>query len=362
MTQLMEGREASARMLMEQVMRDGSSLVTEYPLVFEERFPGFIVAIGEDEAVHSACATIVRDFHMGSATVSGGLIGSVSTDPEWQGKGLGTRLLIETEAALQRKGCAFALLWAEDPNFYLKRGYCPLGGEDDFSIPTSLRSVLPESTGAREMREGDEPAIHALYDAHFTRLGRTVEETTALLDCPGMKTLVLERDDQLVAYACMGRGSDLPDAIHEWGGEAEDVLPLVRAHLEQRFDEDEDGQLFLMAPTTATDLRTLLISLGAHHQRGILGLGKLLDPAAVLVALRTALGDIGNAELVQTANGPAFEIIGPKRQGIIDEDGVLALLFPTAEVGEQVTKFLEGFGLEDAKLPLEPFVWGLDSV
>jgi GNAT superfamily N-acetyltransferase len=362
MTVLEQNLKASALSLMEEVMRDGNPLIAEYPLVFEERFPGRIVALGEGEKAVSACGTLVREFHMGGVTVRGGLIGSVSTSPERQGQGLGTRLLIEAEAALQQQGCAFALLWAEDPHFYLSRGYCPLGGEDDFSIPTTLRSVLPRATGARPFRLEDAAGIHALYERHFTRLGRRVEETTALLECPGMQTLVLEEEGTIRAYTCMGRGGDLTDAIHEWGGEAEDVLGLVRSHLEQRFGETEDGELFLMAPPSASDLRALLLSFGAHHRRGILGLGKLLDRSAVLQTLKAGLEPEGTVELVETPQGPRFQVTGPDREGVIDDDGALALLFPTAEVSPDVQAFFDGFGFERPRLPLEPFVWGLDSI
>ena len=46
----------------------------------------------------------------------------------------------------------------------------------------------------------------------------------------------------------------------------------------------------------------------------------------------------------------------------IDDEGALGLLFGIAEVRPHVTAFLRRCGLEGARLPLEPFAWGLDSI
>ena len=112
---------------------------------------------------------------------------------------------------------------------------------------------------------------------------RTLDEARALFRVPGMLTLVRERvaapghPPLPVAYASLGRGRDLKDAIHDWAGEAEDVLVLLRAHLDRRFPQGEPGALFLMAPLAASELLYRLVALGAPLRRGILGLGKVLD-------------------------------------------------------------------------------------
>ena len=361
MIELLNGRNASALALMERVLRNGGPLAAEYPLVFEDHFSGRIVTLGEEEDVRSACATLVRDFVIPGGTVRGGLIGSVSTHPDWQGQGLGTRLLVEAEAALQMQGCLFALLWGEDPQFYLSRGYCPISAEDDFAIPYSLHESLPAGF-TRPLADGDAPAVHRLYARHPVRLARSESETAALLACPGMQTLVLERDGNIVAYACRGRGGDLANTIHEWGGDAESVLALVRAHLESLFTGDEDCGVFLMAPTSAEELRGRLVALGADYKRGILGLGKILNRPIVIDVLRARIEPTGTVDLVETTDGPMFHLVGPGKEGYLDDDGVLALLFPAFEVHADVLAFLAEFGLHDARLPLEPFVWGLDSI
>ena len=369
MTILTDKNNDGAQALMERVLRDGQPIAEEYPLVFRREFPGRLLTLGDEGEVRCACAILVRDFVVDGTRVRGGLIGSVATDPDWRDRGLATRLLIEAEAALQIEGCVFALLWAEDPGFYLKRGYGPIGTENDFLIPPALAHGLPggselgEGVRIRAMQAADASAIHRLYERHPVRIARTVEETAALLGCPGMTILVLERGSEPVAYACLGRGHDLLDAIHEWGGEADDVLALVRAHLEQReLVSGDDGGLFLMAPPAATELNRRLVSLGALSKQGILGLGKVLDRTAAAALLDERLAPLGSAELVEADDGRPFRVRGPKQEGHVDDEGALALLFSVAQVRGEVEKFLVEFGLEQAQLPIEPFAWGLDSI
>lgn len=350
---------ASARHLIERVLRDGAPIVDEYPLVFDDAFGGRLVAVGEEGEPRSACAVLARELIAPALRVRGGMIGSVSTDPEWRERGLGTHLLVEAEAALHVQGCALVMLWADDPTFYLERGYCPIGIEHDFLVGADVVERLPRDEDVREMRAGDADAIHALYERHPARVDRSAVETGALLRCPGMTTLVIDRDGGVAAYACMGRGSDLHDAVHEWGGSAEDVLALLRAHFEGRFpDPTEHDALFLMAPPSAEELTRRLDHLGAVGRRGILALGKILDRGAAAEAVTRALEPEGRLEA--TAHG--FAVHGPAGSGALDDDAVLALLVPVDEVRDGVRELLKHFGFAGARLPVEPFVWGLDSI
>ncbi len=357
MNLLVDERKESARALMSRMLRGGGPIASECPLVFDERFSGRILAFHEGNEVRSACAILTREFVIGETRVRGGLIGSVATDPAWQNRGLATALLIQAEAALQREGCAFACLWANEPDFYLRRGYGPIGCEEDFIVSPELRSRLPAFRGLRAMTRNDAEAIHGLYSRHRSRLERTAEETAALLECPGMSTFVIERANETVAYACRGRGSDLADTIHEWGGSDEDVLALVHAHLEAR-----SGELFLIAPPPADGLCERLRGLGAVSRRGMLGLGKILDRAAAAEVLNQRIGRAGKVEAVNREDGGAFQFRGPKKEGVLDDQGCLALLFGVEDVRADVQRFLEEFGLEGVDLPLEPFAWGLDSI
>ena len=362
MTMLLQTGVSSARALMERELAGGRPLAPEYPLIFDPRFDGELLALEEQGQVRSACTLLVREFLMGGTRLRGGLIGSVVTDPEHRREGHGTRLMDRAEEVLRGSGCAFSMLWSSDPNFYLGRGYGPVGGEYDFQLPLELASRLPQASGVRSMRATDARELHGLYERHAARLCRTLEETQALLAIQGMNTLVLERAGHVVAYACLGRGLDFAHTIHEWGGATDDVLALLRAHLERRAASSEPGQLYLVAPVGARDLTRRLEDLGTPVSRNLLGLAKILDREVVALRLTELLAPHGRVGLAPEGSSDTFTVRGPKDLGTLDDDGAIALLMGVAEVRAHVADFLARFGLESAKLPLEPFVWGLDSI
>ena len=362
MNTLIETTDA-ARALIGKVLHQGADIAADYPLVFGEGSPGRVITLEEDGELRAACTVLVREFVVDGVRIKGGMIGSVVTDPDHQGRGLGTKLLLQAEIALQLEGCAFTLLWASQPDWYLKRGYAPMGSENDFLITPGARGGLPKATDVRVFTPEDAGAVHAIYEAHGARVARTADETTTLLGCPGMRTVVREREGRVVAYACYGRGADLQNSIHEWGGDVEDVLALVRALLDHHCDvADPDQPVFLIAPPQAVDLSYCLLTLGVASQRGMLGLGKVLDRRTAAATLAARLPEGGHAEVITTPLGEQVYLSGPKDEGELADDAVLALLFAATEIRQDVAQFLERFGLENAQLPLEPFVWGLDSI
>lgn len=354
----------SARALFQRVHGAGD-LAAECPLVFGPGAVGEVVCLEHEGALRAACTLVVREFRIGARRIRGGMIGSVATDPAWRGRGLATRLLARAEETLRARGAMFAMLWATDPGFYLKRGYVPFGVENDFLIGTELAGALPEPSGVRALAADDAEHVHRLYGTHATRVERSPAETRLLLGAPDMVTLVLERPSAPgqpalpQAYACLGRGRDLADTIHEWGGAAEDVLALVRGHLARRFLPGERGTLFLMAPPVESELAYRLVQLGASSRRGILGLGKVVAPAAAVDALARELGAPGAATLV---GDDGVRLTGPKGSLTFDFEALQALLFGGPELRDEVRGLLERLGFGEVALPLQPFAWGLDSI
>jgi len=347
---------------MARVLRDGAPLAGEYPLVFHEGFPGQVVTLGVDGEIQSACTILLRDFMARDRTYRIGLIGSVTTDPEHRHKGLATRLLLEAERILLEQGAVLSMLWADAPKFYFSRGYKPIGCEMDYTIPSETAARFPTFPGIRPATEADSRGIYALYQRHASRVVRTVEEAVALLACPGMRTLVLERDGELAAYACKGRGADFGRTIHEWGGKSDDVLALVRAHAAEE-TATESENVFLLAPTCDKDLADAMRDFELSASAGILGLGKLLDKrkaAEILDAqtpaqLRIDVEESGGASPRVTARGPS----GEKH---LDEEMLLDLLFPSRDNRAELVVTAQACGVDLRMLPIPIFAWGLDSI
>ena len=260
----MNALEREARALMERVLRDGASLAGEYPLLFGERAAGELLAVEEQREVRAACGLLVRELVCGRERLRVGLIGSVCTHPEHRGRGLGRRLLGRAEARLAELGCTLVWLWADDAGFYERLGWRRAGCEVVFALDAlALEQVARD--GAARLRAAapdDFAALHRLYEAHATRVDRTLGESRALLSGPGIATLVLERGRDVVAYACLGRGADLAGCVHEWAGAPDDVLRLVREHAARC----GASALHLMTPCDAHALHARLLQLGVAAQ------------------------------------------------------------------------------------------------
>ena len=347
---------------MESVLRDGGALGPEYPLVFGAIASGDVVTVEDEGDVRSACATLVRNFVVGDHVVRGGLIGSVSTDPEYRRRGLATRVLLEAEEQLEREGCHFSLLWADDPAFYLARGWRPMGVEVDFSVPSSMRGQLPRHDSVRVAQEGDAAAIHALYVTHAQRIDRSPAETEQLLAAPGVEVLVAESGGQMVGYGCMGRGEDLRHVVHEWAGTSDVVLALVRSHMEREMLRGEPGDVFLMTPADRTELHEELEGLGCERLVGILGLGKILNLEATAELLREV--STGPAvELIDSEAGTnGVRIAGSRAEVTVQRVELLNLLFPARGDRFHIERVERAIGIDLDCLPLAPFAWGLDSI
>ena len=351
-----------AHELMGRVLRGGGSLAPEYPLIFEPGFPGRVVTISDGDRIVSACATLERELVLGAERVTVGLIGSVATDESYRRRGLGTKLLAAAERHLSQQGALCSILWADSPAFYEMRGYRPVGWELDYVLSRDLLAGLPDRHGVDghtvdELQPADAEATHALYLQHPLRTERTLDEHRRLMACPGMRTLVLRRASEVVAYACVGRGADFAGTLHEWAGTPDNVLALARCFL-----SEEPERLCLISPPGCAGLRAALGARGVTPMDGVLGIGKLLDRQAAVRLLQSKVTR-GAIEVVNKAplrpQVVARGSVGD--QPLLDED-LLDLLFPARGAGYTEQAFGAATGICFNGVARHPFLWGLDSV
>jgi GNAT superfamily N-acetyltransferase len=350
--------------LMERVMRDGGAIAPEYPLCFDERFSGRVVATEENGRVLSACATLVRDFICGGRTLRVGLIGSVCTAPEARGRGLASAILRSAEEKLASEGCVLAMLWADDARFYEERGWRPMGAEIDFALDPAHEGRLAGTAGIRAAAPDDRGAIHRLYTLQRERVERSAAETAALLDAPGMEILVLQRERDLVAYSCLGRGKDFAHTIHEWSGSDRDVLALVREHMHRARLRGETGPTFVITPSTALGLHDRLRGIGANWSEGVLAMGKLLAPEGAAALLAELAGPQASLSVdSDSAQGaPSVTLSGPRGALELSPEDLLGLLVPPRGRRHGLDEAARATGLDLSALPLPLFAWGLDSI
>jgi hypothetical protein len=191
-----------------------------------------------------------------------------------------------------------------------------------------------------------------------------------LLAIPGMDVLVRERQGEVVAYSCLGRGGDLQEVVHEWSGPVEDVLALLRMHLDLRTALGDHRDLFLMcADEPDHPLVAALEDLGAPASRGILGLAKIVDPAGACAAIARRHGRAGgklawrahaSIDLPELSQGACEFELGARRC-VLAAAELLELLAAPRGSDAVARVFAARLGIE-AVPPMRPFAWGLDSI
>jgi len=352
------------RAMLDRCLRSGqsTSLAAEYPLIFDARFSGRVASVEIDGDVRSACAWLVRDLLIDGAKLRVGLIGSVATHGDWRGRGLASRVLLDAESKLAREGCALAILWADTPDFYTARGYAQIGWEADFVAPLELLARAETTAGVRALAADDVAAVHRLYSLHHARVDRSQLETAALLHCPGMSTMVLQRERDIVAYACLGRGADFANTVHEWGGAAADVIALMGEHARRAQRDGCSGSLALIAPPGAFAMREGMRALGAQASEGVLAMAKVLDSES-LCELLDRFGSGLRTQRDSDARQTTRVIVhGPKGELALSESELLAALFAPRGDRAAIARIERASGCSAPQLPLAPFLWGLDSI
>jgi GNAT superfamily N-acetyltransferase len=336
--------------LMERVLRPAHNLAESYPLAFQEGFGGKVVQLADGAGARCALAVVPRVFVVPGGAIKLGLIGSVVTDSSHRRQGLASQALAAAEEYARREGCLGTLLWADDPGFYLGRGYRAVGVEVDIPLPQEVLGRLPSGSKVRPYEERDLRILHVLQLSQPVRVHRSLEETRALLRVPGCQILVAEENNQVVAYAILGRGEDLSHVIHEWAGDQRAVLSLLRAHGERfyaQFPGHSPG-LFVIAPEHPLGVTQTLCDLGTQARRGVLGFGKLVDRQQGEERVAAA----ANVDLAR-----ARELL----RGFSDRELLEALLPPRAE-SQNAIHIARSLGVPANQIARFPFAWGLDSI
>lgn len=196
-----------------------------WPLLYRSDGDGRFHALVEGDRLVSHCATKTVLAHGLTGPFRCALLGSVATDPARRGEGLAGAVIDAAIAALPAQ-VEHVLLWAEREDLYAKHGFVSTSPETMLIV---VRRPRPDMNGVRLAAIDDHDALHALHVRKPWRIERTRIVMSGMLTTPGLSTLVFERDGQIVAYACTGKGADLQGTWHEFGGSDEDVAHLLLA-------------------------------------------------------------------------------------------------------------------------------------
>jgi len=354
---------SQAEALMRTDPRSEEPLAVDYPLVFGPQAAGRLVTVGEEvdgeHQLRAICGILVRELVTPTARLRVGLIGSVITDVEQRGKGWGRKLLAKAEQTLRDQGCLISMLWADDAAFYTSLGYAEVGTEYDYVLDPAVSAILPSMQGVREMQDRDLDAMVRLQSERTVRVERTPDEMRTLLNMPGVDVLVCEKEGQVLAYSCLGRGTDFASVVHEWAGKGEYVLALLQGHIQRRAELGDIDPLVVMVSEEDTGLRQFFEMIDAHHVCGVLGMAKALDGEATLQLLRDL---VGNRISASSSSEGDLILTGPAGDVSMTNAEMLVTLLEPRGAREAVERLENSLDVQLPELPLRPFVWGLDSI
>ena len=146
-------------------------------------------------------------------TIPIAMIGAVATHDGFRGKGLSSRLLKEAIRISEEKNCDWTILWGSEHDFYKKFGF-ELAGEQ-YQASLSTLEHLPENKIPRVKRGWNPKIFDCLANAP---LGVVLYEKDRAW-VSNHETVSWFYHEEPFAFVGFERGIDLPNIVHEFGGD-----------------------------------------------------------------------------------------------------------------------------------------------
>jgi hypothetical protein len=335
----------------------GWSLASEYPTALSPNNLNNIRIITQAERVLSHAVIKPLIIRSPLAILKIAAIGSVVTVAEHRNQGLSRRILENCLEEARAQDCDLAMLWTNLYDFYRKLNFELAGSEisclfeQEWSVDTKgLRFVK----GTQVSPE----AILRLYTQHTIGSVRTAEDIRKFLQIPQTHCYTAwDMQNQLVAYAIEGKGADLTDYVHEWGGSVSKLMALF-SHIRK----DNQKPFTVIIPQHAQNLLTHLKKVPGHIlNEGFLGMIKIVQHENFFAKIRKAARSLGMQDFVLEKNGNDFTFgLGQDLISLTDEkDLIKILLGPAVEIPHLQPQTVEKLA---QFLPLPLWVWGWDSV
>lgn len=337
------------------------SIANEYPTALAPSNLGNIRIITEGNEVLSHA--VLKPLIIKSPTIifKVAAIGSVVTNSNHRGQGLSLKILDECLSEAKKQDCDIAMLWTNLYDFYRKVNFELGGYEESIIIEQEFTASPTKTTMPLRFMKGTNisaESIHRLYNQHTVGTFRTVDEIRKYLMIPNT-TLYTAWDIQgnLAAYAAEGKGADLTDYIHEWGGSVSKLLELmswIRKEKKKPFT-------IILAQHSLNLLSALKNIKGTIHNEGYLGMIKIVNEESLFSKIRKASRTVGISDFVLEKQNEKYRIgIGQDLIEFNDEKDLVRILFgPLPEIPNlksETIKTLQRF------LPVPLWIWGWDSI
>ncbi len=284
-------------------------------------------------------------------------IGSVVTREDHRNQGFSHKILSDCLTLAEQQKCDFAILWTHLHDYYRKLGFELAGTE----ISSTLHKEFePPVTGLRFSDEKNisPDALNRVFAQHTVTTLRTPDEVKQYLKIPQSRAFTAWRQDgTLAAYAIEGKGADLQNYIHEWGGQVPELLSLL-----SYIRKSKGEAITIITPQHSRNLNSQLKALTPQFE-GYLGMIKLVDELGFFAKIKRGFRSEGIQDFVLEKHGTGYLFgIGRDQLVVPQSSDIVRLLFGPVDYTL--------FDFQDPKtpetlnklLPLPLWIWGWDSV
>lgn len=335
----------------------GWSILSEYPTALSLSNIKNIRIITDEKKVLSHAVLKPLIIKSPTCIFKVGAIGSVVTDSNHRNQGLSSQVLANCLDEAKRQECDIAMLWTNLHDFYRKLNFELAGAEISFTFENEFTANNSTQYKILKSNSVSHEAIYRLYSQHTVGTARSPEDIRKFMSIPNTTTYTAwDPSGQLQAYAVEGKGIDLTDYIHEWGGN----VPALMSTLS--FIRKEKKKPFtIIVPKHSENFISELKRVSSSMHEGYLGMIKLMNPELLFAKIKRAARTLGISDLVLEKRGPDYVFgLGKDLVFISEERALVQILFgPSPEIDS----FQDSTQKTISKiLPLPLWVWGWDSV
>lgn len=177
---------------------------------------------------HLRCTASIRfvDYRFPDGGVEAfGLIGAVATHPDFAGRGLASEMIRRLVLEGENRGTRSFALWGSESSIYRTHGF--LFGGKQTRIPLVSLDLPKTIITGYEIRTGWESAILNQFLNRESGVLYQESDQAWLSRHANVDWRSLWRDGKCLAYCAWNRGIDLPNMIHELGGDPGATLQLL---------------------------------------------------------------------------------------------------------------------------------------
>jgi len=173
-----------------------------------------------------------------------GLIGCVATGPSARGKGFASGLVRLCCDWAKNRGAAGAFLWSGEGEFYRRLGFEPCGAQVRVPLESFFGLSRGDAGQGLELRPGLSSSIEKmLLERRVGGMSLRRRDLPWIRAHKNVRWWGIYQRRDLLAYAAIGRGIDLTNCVHEWGGEQSALVTLFG-----RLAAQESGLVLLASP------------------------------------------------------------------------------------------------------------------